>query len=159
MPGSVDTRLLFNLAAAVLIGALVGVEREKSKGRSGNVGIGGLRHAQERSRVEQIQRGRIGGERIGAPGVRREALVAGALRDGALGAVAGRGENKGKAGKKGAEALPRVLLFNVEKDPKETTDLAAREPERVKSMTAALDAWMTSVERSLAGADYAAAGK
>ncbi len=43
MSGSVDTRLLFNLAAAVLIGALVGIEREKSKGRSGNVGIGGLR--------------------------------------------------------------------------------------------------------------------
>jgi uncharacterized membrane protein (DUF4010 family) len=43
MLGSVDTRLLFNLAAAVLIGALVGIEREKSKGRSGNVGIGGLR--------------------------------------------------------------------------------------------------------------------
>ena len=43
MPGSVDTRQLFNLAAAVLIGALVGIEREKSKGRSGNVGIGGLR--------------------------------------------------------------------------------------------------------------------
>jgi arylsulfatase A-like enzyme len=74
-------------------------------------------------------------------------------------AAAGRGENKGKAGKKGAEPLPRVLLFNVEKDPKETTDLAAREPERVKSMTAALEAWMTSVEKSLAGADYAAAGK
>ena len=43
MPGSIDTRQLFNLAAAVLIGALVGVEREKSKARSGNVGIGGLR--------------------------------------------------------------------------------------------------------------------
>ena len=43
MPSSIDTRLLFNLAAAVLIGALVGVEREKSKASSGNLGIGGLR--------------------------------------------------------------------------------------------------------------------
>jgi uncharacterized membrane protein (DUF4010 family) len=43
MPGSVDTRLFFNLAAAILIGALVGVEREKSKAGSANVGIGGLR--------------------------------------------------------------------------------------------------------------------
>src|SRR5512134_2354521 len=43
MPSPVDTRLLFELASAVLIGALVGVEREKSKASSGNLGIGGLR--------------------------------------------------------------------------------------------------------------------
>jgi len=40
---TIDPRLLADLAAAFLIGTLVGIEREKSKGRSGNVGIGGLR--------------------------------------------------------------------------------------------------------------------
>jgi uncharacterized membrane protein (DUF4010 family) len=34
---------VWGLAAAVLIGALVGIEREKSKSQSGNVGIGGVR--------------------------------------------------------------------------------------------------------------------
>jgi hypothetical protein len=45
----------------------------------------------------------------------------------------------------------------VARDQKETTDLAAQEPARVASMTAALEAWKASVEKSLAGADYAAA--
>jgi arylsulfatase A-like enzyme len=72
-------------------------------------------------------------------------------------AVAGRGEGKGKQGKKSGEALPTVLLYNVAVDPKETTDLAAQEPARVAKMTAALEAWKASVEKSLAGADYAAA--
>ena len=61
-----------------------------------------------------------------------------------------------RKGKKGGAALPAVMLYNVAADPKETTDLAAQEPERVKNMTAALEAWKASVERSLAGADYAA---
>ena len=52
------------------------------------------------------------------------------------------------------EAIPAVLLYNVAKDPKETLDLAAQEPERVVRMTAALEAWQASVEKSLAGADY-----
>jgi uncharacterized membrane protein (DUF4010 family) len=43
MPTAIDTRLLGELLAAVLIGALVGTEREKKKALSGNVGIGGLR--------------------------------------------------------------------------------------------------------------------
>lgn len=60
-----------------------------------------------------------------------------------------------KKGKKGGEALP-TLLYDVSKDPKETTDLAAKEPERVAKMTAALEAWKASVERSLAGEDYGA---
>jgi len=42
-PAAPDARLVWGLAAAVLIGALVGIEREKSKGQSGNVGIGGVR--------------------------------------------------------------------------------------------------------------------
>jgi hypothetical protein len=47
-----------------------------------------------------------------------------------------------------------VLLYDLSKDPKETTDLAAEQPERVAKMTAALAAWKASVEKSLAGADY-----
>ncbi len=43
MPSPVDTRLLWSLLSALLIGALVGIEREKSKALSGNVGIGGVR--------------------------------------------------------------------------------------------------------------------
>jgi hypothetical protein len=46
------------------------------------------------------------------------------------------------------------LLYDVSKDPKETTDLAAQQPERVAKMTTALLAWRASVEKSLAGADY-----
>lgn len=61
------------------------------------------------------------------------------------------------AGKKGGAkdgALKSPLLYDVAKDPKETTDLSAKEPERVAKMTATLQAWRTSVERSLSGADY-----
>lgn len=65
--------------------------------------------------------------------------------------VAGRG--KGKKG--GGEALANVLLYDVSKDPKETIDLAAQEPSRVAKMTAELDGWKASVERSFSGADYA----
>jgi uncharacterized membrane protein (DUF4010 family) len=43
MPSTLDTRLVFQLVAALIIGALVGIEREKSKAASGNVGIGGVR--------------------------------------------------------------------------------------------------------------------
>lgn len=68
-------------------------------------------------------------------------------------AVAGRD----RKGKKGGAALPTVLLYNVAKDPKETADLAAQEPERLAKMTAALEAWKSSVEKSLRGADYASA--
>jgi hypothetical protein len=42
----------------------------------------------------------------------------------------------------------------VEQDPKETVDLAAREPSRVARMGAELETWKASVEKSLAGADY-----
>ena len=47
-----------------------------------------------------------------------------------------------------------TLLYDISKDPKETTDLAAQEPERVARMTASLQAWKASVEKSLTGADY-----
>jgi uncharacterized membrane protein (DUF4010 family) len=43
MPASLDPGLVWNLFAALIVGALVGVEREKSKALAGNVGIGGVR--------------------------------------------------------------------------------------------------------------------
>jgi uncharacterized membrane protein (DUF4010 family) len=43
MPSSLDPQLVRGLAAALMIGALVGIERERSKALSGNIGIGGLR--------------------------------------------------------------------------------------------------------------------
>lgn len=52
------------------------------------------------------------------------------------------------------EKPPGVLLYDLSKDPKETTDLAAKEPERAGRMRAALEAWQKSVDRSLAGEDY-----
>jgi arylsulfatase A-like enzyme len=55
--------------------------------------------------------------------------------------------------KKGSEPL-KGLLYDVSKDPKETTDIAAQEPDRVAKMTAALEAWKASVEKSLARGDY-----
>jgi len=54
------------------------------------------------------------------------------------------------------EVLPTVLLYDVSKDPRETADLVARQPERVAKMTAELEAWQASVEKSLAGGDYPA---
>jgi arylsulfatase A-like enzyme len=71
-----------------------------------------------------------------------------------INAVEGR-DKKGRKGGKGGQPMP-VLLYDVSKDPKETTDLAAQQPERVAKMTAALAAWKASVEKSLAGADYGA---
>jgi len=53
-----------------------------------------------------------------------------------------------------ADDVQPVLLYDVSKDPNETTDLAAQQPERVAKMTAALAAWRSSVGKSLAGADY-----
>ena len=42
---------------------------------------------------------------------------------------------------------PGPALYDLAADPAETTDLAAREPERVRRMTAALDAWQADVAR------------
>lgn len=63
--------------------------------------------------------------------------------------------NRGKKGAVGGEVKP-VLLYDVSKDPNETTDLAKQQPERVAKMTAELTAWKASVEKSLAGGDYGA---
>ena len=39
----------------------------------------------------------------------------------------------------------KAELYNLEKDLKESTDVAAGHPERVKELQAALDAWKTEV--------------
>jgi arylsulfatase A-like enzyme len=38
---------------------------------------------------------------------------------------------------------PRVMLFDVEGDPREETDLASQQPERVADLLARLDAWLS----------------
>jgi len=48
----------------------------------------------------------------------------------------------------------RFELYHLADDPMEKTDLAAAQTDRVKTMTAALEAWMKSVNRSLNGKDY-----
>lgn len=45
-------------------------------------------------------------------------------------------------------------LYDLLADPREQHDLAARLPDVVRRMTAELEDWQRSVERSLAGADY-----
>ena len=45
-------------------------------------------------------------------------------------------------------------LYDITADPHEKTDLAAKRPDVVKKMKAALHEWQRSVERSLSGADY-----
>ncbi len=45
-------------------------------------------------------------------------------------------------------------LYDLEKDPNETTDLFAQEPEVAARMQAAFEAWNREVEASVAGADY-----
>lgn len=67
------------------------------------------------------------------------------------------GTGRGGKDKKDDATLASTLLYDVSKDPKETTDLAAQQPERVAKMTAALKEWQASVEKSLSGADYTAA--
>lgn len=66
----------------------------------------------------------------------------------------------GNGKKKQADAgvTEPVMLFDVQADPRETTNLAPAEPERVAKMVAALSEWKRSVKRSLAGGDYPAAG-
>jgi arylsulfatase A-like enzyme len=65
------------------------------------------------------------------------------------GAVSGRS----KSGEIAQPVAP-VLLYDVSKDPNETTDLAAEQPERVAKMQAELAAWKASALKSLAGDDY-----
>src|SRR4029453_17027308 len=76
MPTALDTRQLVNLLAALLIGALVGIEREKNKAASGNVGIGGVR-----TFILFSLTGAFGA--LVAQAVRRPLLLAAALAGGA----------------------------------------------------------------------------
>jgi len=46
----------------------------------------------------------------------------------------------------GDSEVPHAL-YRLDEDPAESTDLAAREPERVQQMRAALDAWSAEVEK------------
>ena len=62
--------------------------------------------------------------------------------------------NFGRGKKGGSQPAAPVLLFDLAKDPYETTDLAAQQPDRVAQMTSKLEAWRTSAQQSLAGADY-----
>lgn len=47
-----------------------------------------------------------------------------------------------------------VSLYNLKEDPAEKHDLSAKEPQRVKQMSKALDEWQASVIHSLNGGDY-----
>lgn len=48
----------------------------------------------------------------------------------------------------------RLELYNLSQDPKETTDLAARERDRASALVGRLETWMRSVVRSCSGGDY-----
>ena len=65
-----------------------------------------------------------------------------------------RNANFGRGKKGSSQPAAPVLLFDLSKDPHETTDLAAQQPDRVAQMTAKLETWKTSALQSLAGADY-----
>ncbi len=64
---------------------------------------------------------------------------------------AGRGKRRPDAGD---HPVAPVLLYDISQDPKETTDLAAQQPDRVATMNAELAAWKASALKSLAGDDY-----
>jgi hypothetical protein len=50
-------------------------------------------------------------------------------------------------------------LYDLDADPREKHDLAARHPDVVTAMVRQTASWADSVERSLRGDDYAAAGR
>ncbi len=68
----------------------------------------------------------------------------------------GASNSRGRKGADSAAGAPvaPVMLFDVSKDPKETTDIAAQHSERVARMKAELEAWKASALKSLAGEDY-----
>jgi arylsulfatase A-like enzyme len=53
----------------------------------------------------------------------------------------------------GVKRAVKLLLFDIQADPKEQNDLAAEQPERVRSMHEALEAWRASCQRSRLEAD------
>ena len=52
------------------------------------------------------------------------------------------------------EGPARGELYRLSDDPEEAKDLLAAEPDRARTMTSELEAWLLSVVRSLNGADY-----
>ena len=56
-----------------------------------------------------------------------------------------------KAGKSGEVSY---ALYDLSKDPKETTDVSEQQPQHLKRMKAGLESWQKSVVRSLNGEDY-----
>lgn len=48
----------------------------------------------------------------------------------------------------------KMELYNLAKDPMETTDLSRKQPDRAKVLRAELEAWQASVFKSLEGKDY-----
>jgi arylsulfatase A-like enzyme len=48
----------------------------------------------------------------------------------------------------------KIELYNLADDPQESSDLAARHPDRTESLRRQLEAWLLSVVRSLNGKDY-----
>lgn len=61
---------------------------------------------------------------------------------------------RSKAKKKEGQSGLQPSLFDLDADPRETTDIAANHPEIVQRMRAELETWQRSVEKSLSGADY-----
>lgn len=76
-------------------------------------------------------------------GSRREAKAGGKKKAGAK-----------KEGKADVEGAVHPELYDLIADPHETTDLADKHPEIVRTMLEQLHAWQRSVEHSLTGADY-----
>ena len=59
-----------------------------------------------------------------------------------------------KKQEKGPKNEKIVELYNLVEDPNESSDASSDHQDRVESMRAALEAWQTSVIRSLNGEDY-----
>jgi arylsulfatase A-like enzyme len=59
-----------------------------------------------------------------------------------------------QAGKEGADQKNPPGLYDIHADPRDSKDLSAAQPDRVKAMRQALDAWRTSVRASFDGQDY-----
>ena len=51
----------------------------------------------------------------------------------------------GEATELGASAPDEVVLYNLDTDPAETTDISAEDPRLTAALTAALDRWLTQV--------------
>jgi hypothetical protein len=55
---------------------------------------------------------------------------------------------------KGKKSADTTELYDLKNDREETTNIASQYPEMVQRMVKDLDAWRSSVETSLTGADY-----